>query len=47
MADTINNQVRVHRPDEISATEISLGRQSSQPPAHRACHMAYAPAGER
>jgi len=23
----------VHHPDEINATEISLGRQSSQPPA--------------
>ena len=29
----------VHRPDEISATEISLGRQSSQSPDSPGCRL--------
>ena len=37
--------VIVHRPDEISATEIALGRQSLQPPAYRAYPLARMPTG--
>jgi hypothetical protein len=30
---------KIHRPDEIRATEISLGRQSTRPPASPSCRL--------